>query len=250
MNFGQHTDCTPSGEVVVTHDYASFASAARTRFKPVADILGYEQLSGIFYAKRREGWYEIFHLQAASHGNPFFYVNFGIAVLDLCPVSEPEDLLGAGLLLWDRLCDPDNNSGFGSATKGEIADSAKTVLQQYTTLALPWFDQRSSWDAIAAEYYRTNPIEEGEIGSHCVDFGADFRSATYAYLLLKANRPVEAKRWLVEAQRMMRLPIYITRDGRTVHTKEKFARLQRPEPYELERLREVDATLDAFFGES
>ena len=90
----------------------------------------------------------------------------------------------------------------------------------------------------------TELIEEDEVGSYCVDYGADCRSAIYAYLLLKAGRPGDAKRWVLEAQRMMRLPVYLTRDGKTVHTMEKFARLQRPESYELERLREVDATLD------
>lgn len=226
-------------------DYSRFSTAAQSRFKSIADALGYEQLSGVFYAKRQEGWYETFQLQASSHGSDYFYVNYGIAVPDLCPVTEPEDLTETGLLLWERLRDSDGKGGFSSATKDAITDSAQRVLQQYRALALPWFDQRSSWDAIAAEYYRTNPIEEDEIGSHCVDYGADFRSAIYAYLLLKAGRLADAKRWLVEAQRLMRLPVYLTRDGRTVHTMEKFARLQRPEPYEVERLREVDATLDA-----
>lgn len=234
---------------MASRDYSSFSSAARSRFKPVADALGYEQLSGVLYAKPREGWHEVFQLQAASHGNTFFYVNYGIAVPNLCPVSEPEDLQQSGLLLWDRLRNSDDTGGFGSETKDEITDSANRVLQQYKTLALPWFVERSSWDAIAAEYYRTNPIDEDEIGSHFVDFGADFRAAIYAYLLLKAGRHVDAKRWLLEAQRMMSLPTYYTRDGRTVHTKEKFARLKKPEPYEVERLREVEGTLDALCNE-
>jgi hypothetical protein len=230
---------------VVSRDYSSFSSAAKSRFKPIADALGYEQLSGVFYAKPRDGWYEVFQLQAASHGNTFFYVNYGISVPKLFPVSQPEELQGSGLLLWDRLRDSDGKGGFGSETKSEIEESARQVLEQYKTLALPWFAERSSWDSIAAEYYRTNPIDEDEIGAHSVDFGADFRSATYAYLLLKAGRQEDAKRWLLEAQRMMRLPIYLTRDGRTVHTMEKFARLQKPEPYEVERLREVEGTLQA-----
>ena len=90
----------------------------------MADALGYEQLSSVFYSKRRDGWYQV--------------------------------LRETGLLLWERLRDSDNRGGFVSATKEEITDSAQRVLQQNRTLALPWFDERSRWDAIAAEYYRTN----------------------------------------------------------------------------------------------
>jgi hypothetical protein len=198
----------------------------------------------VFYSKNCDGWHEVFHLQAALHGNPFFYVNYGIAVPDLCPVSAPRDLRETGLLLWDRLQDVDNTGAFGSESKKAIEDSSGRVFLQYKNVALPWFAERSSWDSIASDYYATNPIDEAKLGQHSVVFGADFRAATYGYLLLKAGHKMDARRWLMEAERLMSLPVFYTRDGRTVHEKEKFARIKRPEPHELEWLREVKLTLE------
>ena len=45
-------------------DYSSFSSAVKSRFRPAAEELGFEQLSGVLYAKEREGWYEMFGLQS------------------------------------------------------------------------------------------------------------------------------------------------------------------------------------------
>ena len=225
-------------------DYTSFTSAAKPRFKHVAFELGYEQLSGVLYAKQCEGRFEVFSLQAAAHGNDFFYVNFGIAVPNLCPASEPLDIRSTGLILSERLRDVDDTGGFGSENKQAIADSADRVLLQLKRHALPWFEQRNTWLAIASDYYASNPIEEDLIGKHSTVFGADFRSANYAYLMLKAGKTADALRWLNEARRLLKLPVYHTRDGRTIHEPEKFARLKKPEAHELEWLREVETTLE------
>lgn len=124
-----------------------------------------------------------------------------------------------------------------------MEESAERVLVQLRKVAIPWFSRLSSWAGIAAEYYERNPIKEEKIGLHSVVYGADFRSANYGYLLLRAGRPEDAKRWLMEAKRLMSLPVYYTRDGRTVHEMEKSARLQKPEPHEIEWLQNVSDTL-------
>jgi hypothetical protein len=229
---------------MTSRDYSSFSSAAKPRFRHVARELGYEQLSGVSYARDRGGWFEAFGLQAAGHGNDFFYVNFGIAVPDLCPVADPIAVSDCGLLLWNRLRDVDQTGGFGRESKRAIEESSHRVLSQYKADALPWFSRFDSWDAIAAEFFRISPIDEARLGTHSVISGADLTSATYGYLLLKANRIPEALRWLREAERLMSLPVYFARDGRIVHEKEKYARFQKPEPYEIEALQRVRQTID------
>ena len=61
-------------------DYSSFSSTAKSRFRHVAKAVGFEQITGILYAKKKDGWHEIFALQASQYGSETFYVNFGICV--------------------------------------------------------------------------------------------------------------------------------------------------------------------------
>jgi hypothetical protein len=225
-------------------DYSSFASAAKSRFRHVAEAVRFEQISGVFYARQKDGWHEVFALQASQYGSETFYVNYGISVPQLCPTEEVKDIRGCGLLISERLRNVDDTGGFDARSKAEMEESAQRVLVQLQKVAAPWFAQLSSWTQIAAEYYERNPIEEEKLGAHSIVYGADFRSATYGYLLLKAGRVADAKRWLLEAKRLMSLPVYYTRDGHTVHEKEKFARLQKPEPHEIEWLQNVNDTLD------
>lgn len=224
-------------------DYASFASAAKSRFRHVAAELGYEQRSGVFYVRAREGWYDTFDLQAAGHGNPFFYVNFGIAVPSLVPGAPPVALADAGRLLWERLRDTDETGGLGRESKDAIAGSADRVLTQFRKQAVPWFAERNSWEAIAAEYYRVNPIDEEKIGRHEITFGADHRSAIYGFLLLRAGRVDDAGRWLEESKRLLSLPRYLTRSGSIVHTKEPHAKLMKRAPQDEALLRDVETAV-------
>lgn len=224
-------------------DYTRFATAAKSRFRSVAVELGFAQVSGILYVRERVGWYEVFNLQASRYGSDSFYVNIGIAVPQLCPAAEPLSIQDCGLLLSDRLQNTDQTGAYKSDTLAEITDSAERVKTQMKALAFPWFAKLCSWDAIAAEYYRVNPIEEDRIGTHSVVYGADFRSAIYGCLLYKSGRQADALRWLQEARRLLCLPVYFTRDGRTVHEPEHHARLQKPEPFEVKQLEMVEATL-------
>ncbi len=225
-------------------DYSSFASAAKSRFRHVAKAVGFEQITGVIYAREQAGWHEVFALQASQYGSETFYVNFGICVTHLLPTEEAQDLRDCGLLLSERLANVDGTGAFSATSKADLEQSAERVLVQLRNVALPWFAQRNAWADIAAHYYACNPIEEEKIGRHSIVYGADLRSATYGGLLLKAGRPDDARRWLLEAKRLLGLPVYFTRDGRTVHVMEKFARLQKPEPREIELLRNVCATLD------
>ena len=202
-------------------DYRSFSSVAKSRFRRVAEALGYEQRTSTCYAKRCDGWYEVFNLQSSTYGNDFFYVNYGIAVPALCPASPPSDVRDAGLILWERLRNVDASGGFDSGTRAAVEESAERVLEQYRVLALPWFAQRSSWEAIAAEYLRTNPIEESMLGRHAMSTGADFRAAIYGCLLYRAGQPQDALRWLRESRRL----------------------LLQPDAEDAERLREVEETI-------
>lgn len=225
-------------------DYHSFSSAAKSRFRHVAAAVGFEQITGILYAKDKDGWFEVFALQASQYGSETFYVNFGILVPQPCPAAKIKDIKDCGLLISERLRNTDDTGGFDAGTKAEMEESAERVLAQLRSIAIPWFAKLSSWTEIAAEYYERNPIDEDRIGTHSIVYGADFRSATYGCLLLRAGRVDDGKRWLTEANRLLSLPVYHTRDGRTVHEQEKFARLQKREPHEIEWLQSVNHTLE------
>lgn len=223
-------------------DYSSFSAAAKSRFRGMARELGYEQVSGILYVRECDGWYQMFGLQSSIRGNPFFYVNYGIATVDLCPVVDPRLVKDAGLLIANRLR-TDQGETYPCGTRAEIEESAGIVLNQYLNTAIPWFDEVNSWNAIAREYLRRSSIEESRLGEHTYDYGEDMRAMTYGYLLLKCGRNDDALVWLREAERIKTLPVYITRDGRTVHEKDRFARLQEPESHEIEQLENVRRTI-------
>lgn len=120
-----------------TRDYTSFSAAAKTRFRGMAAELAYEQLTGVTYVRPRDGWYELFYLQASSWGNPFFYFNSGAVLPDRFPLGR-EDLKNHGWLLGRRLDHP--GGAFPCATKAEIEASAKYALHAYMKVAVPWFN--------------------------------------------------------------------------------------------------------------
>ena len=121
-------------------DYASFASVAKSRFGKIARELGYEQVTGILYVRPREGWYELFCLQASSHGNPFFYFNYGV----ICPEQFPltrEQLKSHGWVLDRRLYG--ESSAFSCATKADVDASAAAAFTAFKEQAVPWFNSLS-----------------------------------------------------------------------------------------------------------
>ena len=209
--------------------------------------LGYEQLSPILYSKAQQGWFDTFNLQK-SQGSDFFYVNYGVTIPNLCPVGEDFSIHSCGNLIGARLRTANGSSGFPCGTKHEVEISAAEVLSQYQQEALPWLESMRSWSSIAAEYLRVNRIYESKIGTHSSGYGEGYRSATYAYLLLKGDQDRDAVRWLKEAERILSLVNYITQDGRIVHEKEKYARLQKPDNHDLETLDNVRKTLRKING--
>ncbi len=109
----------------MVRDYSNFSALSKRCFSPIAQELGYEQVSGTeFFKKHACGWYESFNLQIAGHGSDFFYVNFGIAVPDLCPAAPATPIQNIGLLLCSRLRDADNTGGFARDNKAVVFDSA------------------------------------------------------------------------------------------------------------------------------
>ncbi|XOZ33948.1 DUF4304 domain-containing protein [Halomonadaceae bacterium KBTZ08] len=119
-------------------DYKSFSSAAKSRFRKMAEELGYEQITGITYTKKRDGWYETFNLQSSSYGNPFFYFNYGVIVPEEFPATR-EELRDSGWLLGGRLSYK-GEGAFPCATKAEIESSAEYALEKYKKQVVPWLE--------------------------------------------------------------------------------------------------------------
>lgn len=122
---------------MAARDYSSFSAAAKPRFSTMARELGYEQITGLIYVKEREGWYELFYLQASSWGNPFFYLNYGVIYPDHFPLTK-EELKSHGWILAKRLEHP--AGAFPCASRAEIDESAAYAHEEYKRTAVPWFN--------------------------------------------------------------------------------------------------------------
>ena len=120
-------------------DYKSFSSAAKSRFRKMAIELGYDQITGITYTKKREGWYETFNLQSSSYGNPFFYINYGVILNNSFPSSR-EELKGSGWFMGNRISYK-SHGAFPCGTKAEIESSAEYALEVYLRDIVPWFEK-------------------------------------------------------------------------------------------------------------
>jgi hypothetical protein len=132
-----NTACRISCENV-EKDYKSFSSIAKSRFKIMAKELGYEQITGIVYVKKREGWYETFNLQSSQYGNPFFYFNYGVILPEKFPLSR-EELRDSSWSLGGRLC-PKHRNSFPAGNKKQIEESVALALELYKEKVVPWFE--------------------------------------------------------------------------------------------------------------
>jgi len=121
----------------VAKDYKSFSSAAKPRFRAMANDLGYKQITGIVYVKERDGWYETFNLQL-SQGNSFFYLNYGVIVPSIFPASR-EELRDSGWNLGNRLS-PEGSGAFSAGNKKQMEESAAQALELYKKEVVPWFE--------------------------------------------------------------------------------------------------------------
>lgn len=215
-------------------DYKSFSSVAKSRFRGMAKELGYEQLTGIVYVKPRDGWYEGFSLQASSYGNDFFYINYGVCVPNSwAPFDSDVDLKNCGYTLSRRLHD-DHNQGFPNGSKLQVEQSAVLALNRYREQAVPWFNEIRGLNDIAERFFQSTNLDKEKLGNH--DYFMGLSAANYGLYLFLAEQFDEALKWLKEAERLYSLPLFCTRDGRFVHEKEKYARVHKPEDYEIEQL--------------
>jgi hypothetical protein len=219
-------------------DYNSFSSAAKSRFRPMAESLGYQQITATVYMKLRDGWYETFNLQASSYGNPFFYINYGVCIPDRWP-GKTKELKDAGWILGSRLAYK-GSGAFPCSTRAEIEESAKYALEAYRSEAVPWFHDLDLVK-ICGLYFDSTNLDRDRLGSH--EWGLQLMAANYGFLLLKAGKKIEALTWLREVERLMTLPVFITRDGNIVHEREKYSRVWKPEERQLEQLQIVRRTI-------
>jgi hypothetical protein len=218
-------------------DYSSFSSIAKPRFRGMAKELGYTQITGTIYIKQNGDWFEGFGLQASSWGNDFFYINYGIGVPNLWKPFETDiDWKCEGYWLSRRL-DDDYNQGFPNATKDQVQESANLALSLYREQALPWFAEVKGVNDIAERYFESTNLNKEKLGEH--NYFNGLSAANYGLFQFKAGNFKLALDWLKEAERLYSLPLYTTRDGRWVHEREKYARIVKPEDYEIEQLETI-----------
>lgn len=198
--------------------------------------LGYKQVTGTVYVKQRTGWYERFVLQAPSN-NTVFFINYGVVIPKLWPPFERKsELKDEDYILSNRLHD-DNEKGFRKLTKSDILESAAIALDRYEEQAVPWFSQFRNILDITEYYFNSTQLSQKKIGTH--DSHLMLAAADYGLLLKKTGKYGQSLIWLREAERLMSLPVYFTRNGRTVHKWEKHARLCKAEESEIEQLEHI-----------
>ncbi|WP_290524929.1 DUF4304 domain-containing protein [Alcanivorax sp.] len=222
-------------------DYSSFSSVAKSRFRPVAKELGFEQVSGTIYQRKRNDWIEGFNLQASS-GNTFFYVNYGVIIPNLWePFKTEIDSESLGGYTLHRRLNSGKGSGFDRATKDQVKQSAELVLRKFKEQAEPWFSSISDMRDIAERDLLSSGIKKSDIGK--LNYFQQLGVASYGFLLAKAGDAENALKWLLEADRLFSLPLYSAKDGRWVHEKEKGARLMKPQDYEVEQHQQIKAAI-------
>jgi HD-GYP domain-containing protein (c-di-GMP phosphodiesterase class II) len=119
-------------------DYTNFSSAVKPYFGRIAQVLGYEQVTSTIYVKKRDGWYETFNLQK-SHGNSFFYFNYGVILPQEFP-STHEELKNSCWYLGARL-EYKEKASFSANTKEIIKKSAEEALSEYQKTVVPLFEK-------------------------------------------------------------------------------------------------------------
>ena len=227
-------------------DYKSFSTAAKPRFRPVGEKLGFSQVSGIFYIKQRDGWFEGFNLQASGSGAGF-YINYGVAVPQLwAPFQESHDPNEFGLYLSKRLYNKTGAQGFQHGTKREIEESADVALACLTEQAVPWFAQFRSLTDIFDEHYTGKEPKTVDIGRF--DFTSVLRLASYGLFLYQIGRLDEALVWLRECERMYSAPKWWNRPGGLQFVKGKYARKYELEDSETKQLGVVRSVIEAIEG--
>lgn len=184
-------------------DYRSFSSIARTRFRPVAEQLGYAPYASTAFARPHpEGWHEVFWLHTGWSGGDFFSVYYGIAATGLYPDRPAMPLQQAPVLLNRTLHNSAGSTGLGRADRAQVSASAEAVASLYRQQALPWLDGFKSWQDIATEFAHTQSqwLSEAQRGQYSEFFSSQ---AIYGLLLLKAGQTRAARRWLHESRRLL-----------------------------------------------
>lgn len=183
-------------------DYRSFSSIAQTRFKPVAQALGYEQAAGNLYARAHPaGWYEAFTLHTGWSGGDYFSVYYGLVTRQLLPWQAELSWRETAFILNRSLHNHNGAVGFLRRSRADISDSAQALLQLYPQQAQPWLDGFHSWDDIAAEYRRTyiHEVAAEQRGTAAEFKHNELMLSGYGHLLWRAGRYEEARFWLQRA---------------------------------------------------
>lgn len=184
-------------------DYRSFSSVAKSRFRPVAEQLGYAPFGSTRFARRHPaGWHEVFWLHSGWSSGDAFAVYYGIAAPELYPGQAPLPLHEAPVLLHQTLRNSAGSIGFGCASRAQIGTSAEAMAQLYRQQALPWLARFTGWQDIASAFAPPQSpwLNEAKLGQYREFIPAQ---ALYGLLLLKAGQPDAARRWLQEAQRLL-----------------------------------------------
>ena len=223
-------------------DYKGFAGVAKTRFRKISKELGYEQISGTFYAQKKADWFNLFFLQKST-GNDFFYVTYGIDIPYLWSTEKKLDENDVGGTYIGFRLEDDYRQGFDCETKAKLEESARKVAVLFREQAEPWLNQFNSLLDIADFYFYRDALSLEKIGTH--DWGHCLDIANYGLMLFHAGDYSNASIWLNEAERLYLLPVYVS-DGKIVHERPKGARKYVPDESharQLEVIRNVLARI-------
>jgi len=226
-------------------DYKSFSGVANTRFKGMAKRLNFVEGSKNWWSKLSNDIYHTYFLNK-SHGNNFFYVDYGIGIPYLMSHQKTLDhTLINGVLLDNRLLN-DGRSGFKCDTKKDIEESAERTEVFFKDQALPWFSQFQSLEDVAKLILSDTVIENGPIETK--RNYTSLNAMQYAFFYYHLENYEMSKEWFLEAHRMLSLPKYFLKEGnvqKLVHERPKGAREYKPDEFTIENLKKVEEMLDA-----
>lgn len=163
-------------------DYGTFSKTAPRLLKPMVEQLGYQQLDGVVFGRRRDGWIETFFLQQSVHGTGDFVVPVGLSVPNMDDLWQKEATSKSfGLIISKRLGSHGLDGGYElypATNKIELVASLEQVASDLKSMN-PWFATFDSMVDVAAKYKK---IGHGPLGA-----------INYGFLLILAGQTKEAK---------------------------------------------------------
>ncbi len=226
-------------------NFRSFPKESEKVFSILVEEYGFSFKEGTVYTRNKGVWNDTLLLQSSSYGDGTFCLNGGINMSTLHEFWGEKNN-DYSLIIASRLTKngfDDGDLWLPASNKKELEDSLKQ-FSYYLKKTKSWFEQYDTIEKILSFYFYQRGLKESYLGRYlCAD---QISVANYGFLLLIAGKITEGLEWVKEAERLMSLPIYWSKDGLILHVREKYSRLEKPSKEDITQLEAVRNIIKKF----